>query len=81
MVELLVRGRFIELPDATLRQHVGNALSITIPLSPERLRRVRRGAQAEDWDGAIFCVDGEECEPAMGSGEGPKSVTVTVWVL
>jgi hypothetical protein len=80
-VQILVKGRFWPIPGAKTKDIAPNAVQITIPLSPDLKKRTRRGDRAEDWDGAIFLVDDEESEPAVGSGEGKGTVTVTVFFL
>lgn len=80
-IAVLVKGRFETLPDASARSIGANAYAIEVPITPERTKRVRRGGKAEDWDGAVFLLDDEESQPAMGSAEGPNSVTVTVLLL
>ncbi len=80
-VQILVKGRFWPIPGAKIREIAPNAVEITIPLSPDLKKRTRRGEQAEDWDGAVFLVDDEESEPAVGSGQKNGSVMVTAFFL
>lgn len=79
-IELLVRGRFVDLPGATATPVAGNGWSIRIPDPGSSSRRTRRGPALEDWDGAVFALDGEETQPGVGTGGGADHVLVTVWV-
>ncbi|MCA9569530.1 MAG: hypothetical protein KC656_16905 [Myxococcales bacterium] len=81
MIEVLVRGRFVPLDDASARRIAGNTWEIRIPDPASIARRTRRGASPEDWDGAVFVVDGAETEPGVGSGGGPDHVVVTAWIV
>ena len=79
-IELLHRGHFVELDQASAKNQGKNAWEITIPLDSLR-HKVSRGDKAEDWDEAIFSLDGEETAPAVGSGEGKGTIKVTVILL
>lgn len=81
MIEVLVRGRFVELPEARARAVAGNAWEIDIPDVGTLKRKTRRGDRPEDWDGAVFLVDGRETEPGIGSGGRGGTVTVSVWAV
>ncbi|MEZ4322270.1 MAG: hypothetical protein R3F61_32655 [Myxococcota bacterium] len=80
-VAVLVKGRYETLAGARTKSVGPNVLEIEIPMTPEIMKRTRRGGQAEDWDGAMFLVNDVEAEPAVGSGETPTSVRVTVFFL
>ena len=80
-VQVLVKGRFWPISGAKTKDIAPNAVQITIPVSAELKKRTRRGDRAEDWDGAVFLVDDEESEPAVGSGEGKGTVVVTAFFL
>lgn len=78
IIELLHRNRFIALAGATLAPIAANAWSIRIPLTPAVRRLVRDAERPESWDDAIFAVDGEELQPAVGTSADAGAVTVTV---
>jgi hypothetical protein len=80
-VELLVRGRFVPLPGATVERVAGNAFTVRIPDPDALRRRTRRGANPEDWDGAVFSLDEVETEPGLGSGLDRGAVLVSVWIV
>lgn len=77
-IEILHRRRFVALPEATASRISANAWSIRIPLTPAVRRIVRDAERPEAWDGAIFALDGEEAQPAVGTGGDDRAVTVTV---
>ncbi len=79
-VEILVKGRFRELPDATVSRVAGNAWSVRVKRT-EAVARVVRGDLSKGLDQAILVVDDQECEPAVVSAEGKDAVTVSVWAL
>jgi len=79
VIQVLVRGRYVELDDVRVRQDGSNAWSFTIPLDTKVCRRVRRGERMEHWDGAIFLIDEVQSAPCVATGEGRGSVTVSVW--
>jgi len=79
-IAVLHRNRFHPLKTATAKLLRANTWEITIPNDEPALKKVRRGAQASDWDGAVFLIGDDETEPAMGSGEG-AAVKVTAWIL
>lgn len=80
-LHVLHRNRFHPLTGATARPLAANAWEITVPATDAVKKLTRRGFTAEAWDGAVFLVDGVETEPAVGSGESKKAVTVTVFIL
>ncbi|MCB9675225.1 MAG: hypothetical protein H6737_08915 [Alphaproteobacteria bacterium] len=81
-VQVLNKGRFEALPDATCRPAGStNVWEIEVPVTAELQKRLRRGPSPEDWDDAVFLVNGVESEPAVGSGEGKGTVKVTVFFL
>ena len=80
-VELLVRGRFETLEAAKTKSVGPNVWELEIPHDDPGLKRARMGRRAEDWDGAVFAIDGVESEPAVGSGDSERSVRVTVYLL
>ena len=80
-VEVLARGRFQAVPDATVRAVGPNAFEIRLPVGSPIHARCRRRPEPEAWDGAIFSLDGVETEPAVGSGADAGAVQVTVLIL
>ena len=76
-IALLCRSHFVDLPNATAENIASNAWRVRIALSDPGVRKARRGAQAEHWDGAILSLDGKETEPVTGSGDGTGYVEVT----
>lgn len=80
-IELLVRGHFVPLRDATATALSSNSWTVRIPDPLAIRKRTRRGDTTEDWDGAVFCLDGVETEPGLGSGGGGDHVLVSVWVV
>ncbi len=80
-IEILHRGRFHPVPDATARVVALNAVEIALPRASRVHALCRRQPTAEAWDGAVFAVDGVEAEPAVGSGEDASGVRVTVLLL
>ena len=81
MVQVLRKGRFVEVPGARVRPLASNAWEITIPRTDAVRRACGRGVALEDWDGAIFVVNDLETEPAIASGMSRDVVRVTVVVL
>lgn len=80
-VELLVRTRFLPLPGATARRVGANAWEVHIPRTEAVARLARRGLDPEDWDGAVFAIDGEQTEPAVASGADEAALKVAALVL
>lgn len=80
-IELLVRGRFVTLPTATATALSSNSWTVRVPDPLSLRKRTRRGEATEDWDGAVFCIDGVETEPGLGSGGGRDHVLVSVWAV
>lgn len=80
-VEVLVRQSFREVPGLTARRIAGNAWEILVPKDEATQKLTRRGPRPEDWDGAIFFLDGQETMPATGTGENKLVVKVTALVL
>lgn len=78
---MLVRNHFHPLPDATATPIAANAWEIRVPTEGASCKTARRGTRAEDWDGAVFLIDDQQAEPALGSGEAPGVVIVTALVL
>jgi hypothetical protein len=80
-VSVLVRNHFHPLKTATATRIAANAWDVRIPTDAATLKIARRGAAAEDWDGAVFLIGDQQAEPALGSGEAPGEVRVTALVL
>jgi len=80
-VSVLGKGRFEKLSDVQITAVGPNAWELDIGLAGMDPKRVRRGPNPEDWDGAIFLLDDRETEPALGSGQAKGRVKVTVFVL
>lgn len=78
---VLHRGRFYEIDGASAERVASNTWQVRIPAADPIHKRTRRSADAESWDGAVFLVEGQETQPAVGSGEDKGGVTVTVFVL
>lgn len=79
-VEIWIKGRFRELPDATVRAVSGNAWQVRVERS-DAVAKVIRGDLSKALEGAILVVEGMECEPAVVSQESKAAVTVSVWAL
>lgn len=81
IIELLHRGRFHPIDDATARSLASNAWEIRLPLASPAHRLARRAPTPEAWDGAIFALDGAQTEPATGSGLDRGALYLTVLIL
>ena len=80
-VEVVHRRRFVPLPSAVVERLPGGAVEVRIPVGDPIHQTTRRAPTPEGWDGAIFAVDGEEGEPAVGSGIRKGHVVVVVLML
>ena len=80
-IQVLHRNHFVEIRSAALKKLAGNCWEVSIPVDDPVHKRVRRPATAEGWDGAVFLIDDKESEPAVGSGESPREIRVTVYVV
>ena len=81
MVELLHRGRFYPVPEASAVPLAANAWDVTIPRDAPALLRARREWTEAGWDGAVLSIDGRETEPALTSRIDARSVTLSVYHL
>lgn len=79
-VQVLVRGRYVELDDVRIRQDGSNAWTLTIPVDAGVRKRARRGERMEDWDGAVFLLDEAQTAPCVATGESRGTVSVSVWI-
>jgi hypothetical protein len=78
-LEVLVRNRLCGLPGASVRRVGANVLEVTIPRNEEVARVLRqRTVELAHFDDLPFYLDGEPCLQALGSGESPTEVVVTV---
>ncbi len=80
-LEVVHRNRFVPMTDATVAEIGGGAWEIRIPLASAIHATTRRQATPEGWDEAIFSIDGEETQPAMGSGSNHTHVVVTALIF
>lgn len=79
LLEVLVRNRLCALPGATLRRVRANVLEVTIPRTEAVARVLRRSTvDLACFDDVSFYLNGEPCLQALGSGESPDAVVVTV---
>lgn len=75
-IELLTRGRYETLPDATAR-HVGaNAWEVRIPRSA-RTERLLRKWELDAIDGATLMIDGVESLQVVGTREDTAALVAT----
>ncbi|HHO54648.1 MAG TPA: hypothetical protein ENK18_28170 [Deltaproteobacteria bacterium] len=81
IIELLHRGRFFPVEDASARALSSNAWELRLPITSAVHARTRRRPDPEDWDGAIFALQGAQTEPAVGSGRDRGAIYLTVLVL
>jgi hypothetical protein len=80
-LEVVHRNRFVPVKDATVVEIGGGAWEIRIPVASPIHASTKRAATPEGWDEAIFSIDGEETQPAMGSGANKTHVVVTALIF
>ena len=80
-LEVVHRNRFVPVTDATVVEIAGGAWEIRIPVGSAIHNTTRRKPTPEGWDEAIFAIDGEETQPAMGSGANKSHVVVTALIF
>lgn len=80
-LEVVHRNRFVPMTDATVAEIAGGAWEIRIPVASTIHAKTRRKPTPEGWDAAIFSINGEETQPAMGSGSNKTHVVVTALIF
>lgn len=80
-LEVVHRNRFVAMDDATVAEIAGGAWEIRIPVASPIHALTRRKATPEGWDEAIFSIDGQETQPAMGSGSNKTHIVVTALIF
>lgn len=81
MVEVLHKGRFHAIPEASVTRIAANAWEIRIPRDAPTLGRLRRPWTEEGWDGAVLSVEGRETEPCLTSRIDAQAVTLSAFHL
>lgn len=75
-IELLSRGRYEPLPDATARHLDANAWEVRIPRSARAERLLRRW-DVDAIDGVTLVIDGVESLQVVGSREDRAALVAT----
>jgi hypothetical protein len=74
-VEILVRGRFLPFPEATVRHVRANAHEVKLPFTAEIERRLRGALDADE---IVASLDGVEATQAILTGESADSRTLVL---
>jgi len=80
-IQLLHKGRFIEIPCASATPIGSNAWTLSIHKGPELDAILRKSATLEMFDDAIFLIGDIETDKSIGSKETSALFQVTSWTL